>query len=180
MITYIYFYFSLVINVYILIAVYYYCIKTYGIKATLITNLCLSSMVLVLIFTGSYSVADLGTDLEIGELFFLFNDSLTIFMVFIVIFELARFSLRKSKGTNLSMKDIVIVSVIVSLYGILFQILMDPTAAALRIYYYQNPPLLNIFGYPIWFITSFAIYGLFAFVFLSIERYYFKKVNRYP
>lgn len=179
MITYFYFYLSLIINIYILIAVYYFCIKTYGIKATLLTNLCLSSMVLALIFTGSYSVADLGTDLDIGNTFFLVNDSLTIFTVFIVIFELARFSLRKTKGTDLSMKDIVIISVVVSLYGILFQLLMDPTAAALGIYFYQNPPPINIFGYPIWFITSFAIYGLYAFVFLLIERYYFIKANRH-
>ncbi len=176
----IYYYISLVINIYILIAVYYFCIKTYGLKTTIITNLCLSSMVLTLIFTGSYSLADLGTDLDIGNTFFLINDTITIFTVFIVVFELTRFSLRKSKGTDLSMKDIVIVSVVVSLYGILFQILMDPTAAALGIYYYQNPPPINFFGYPIWFIASFSVYGLYAFVFLLIERYYFRKVNTYP
>jgi hypothetical protein len=177
MVTYTYFYISLVINIYILVAVYYYCIKTYGVKATLITNLSLSSLVLALIFTGTYSVADLGTDLEIGGFFFLFNDTLTIFTVFIVIFELARYSLKKTKGTNLTFKDIIIVSIVVSLYGILFQVLMDPTAAALGIYYYENPPPINIFGYPLWFITSFAIYGLYAFVFLFIERYYFQKVK---
>jgi hypothetical protein len=132
-------------------------------------------MVLTLIFTGSYSIADLGTDLDIGNIFFSVNDTLTIFTVFIVIFELARYSLKKPKGTNLTLKDIVIVSVVVSLYGIFFQVLMDPTAAALGIYYYQNPPVINIFGYPIWFITSFAVYGLYAFVFLLIERYYFQK-----
>ncbi|MFX1601335.1 MAG: hypothetical protein ACFFB6_12120 [Promethearchaeota archaeon] len=173
----IYFYINLIINIYILIAVYYYCIKTYGIKTTLITNLCLSSLVLTLIFTGTYSVADLGTDLEIGNIVFLINDTLTIFSVFIVIFELARFSLRKTKGTDLSIKEIIIVSILVSVYGILFQLLIDPTAAALGVYYYQNPPTINIFGFPIWFIISFAIYGLYAFVFLAIERYYFQKVN---
>lgn len=178
MVTYVYFYFSLIISIYILIAVYYYCTKTYGIKATLITNLCLSSMVLALIFTGFYSVADLGTDLDIGNFYFLINDTITIFTIFIVIFELARFSLKKTKGTDLTMRDIVFISILVSLYGILFQVLVDPTAAALGIYYYQNPPPLNIFGYPIWFITSFAIYGLYAFVFLLIERYYFQKANR--
>ncbi|MFW9820411.1 MAG: hypothetical protein ACFFE5_12440 [Candidatus Thorarchaeota archaeon] len=178
MISYIYFYFSLIINIYILIAVYYYCIKIYGMIATLITNLCLSSMVLALIFTGSYSIADLGTDLNIGQLFFLINDTITIFTVFMVIFELARFSLRKTKGTDLSLKNIVVVSAVVSIYGILFQVLMDPTAAALGIYYYQNPPPINIFGYPIWFIMSFSIYGLYAFVFLLAERYFFQKANR--
>ncbi|MFX0179426.1 MAG: hypothetical protein ACFE78_04500 [Candidatus Hodarchaeota archaeon] len=175
----IYFYINLVINIYILIAVYYYCIKTYGIRATIITNLCLSSMVLTLIFTGTYSVADLGTDvpfsiLKIGEFEFS-TDPITIFSVFVVIFELARFSLRKPKGTDLSTKDIISISVVVTVYGILFQLLIDPTAAAMGLYYYRNPPVINIFGFPIWFITAFAIYGLYAFMFLLIERYYFQK-----
>ena len=173
----IYFYINLLINIYILIAVYYYCIKTYGIKATIITNICLSSLVLTLIFTGTYSIADLGSDLDIVEPVFLANDSLTIFSVFIVIFELARFSLRKTKGTDLSIKDIIVISIVVTLFGVLFQLLVDPTAAALGVYYYQNPPAINIFGFPIWFITAFAIYGLYAFIFLLIERYYFRKIN---
>jgi len=174
----IYFYFYLVINIYIFIAVYYYCIKTYGIRATIITNLCLSSLVLTLVFTGVYSEADVGSDLKLADSVFLINDSLTIFTLFIVIFELARFSLKKSKGTDLSFKDIIIISIAVTLYAILFQLLMDPTAAAMGFYYYQNPPAINIFGYPIWFITSFAIYGLYAFIFLLIERYYFQKIIR--
>ena len=145
----IYFYIWLVINIYILIAVYYFCIKTYGIKATIITNLCLSSLVLTFMFTGTYSVADVGSDLD--QIFdpFLVTDPITIFSVFVVIFELARFSLRKTKGTDLSMKGIIIISLVVSLYGILFQLLMDPTAAALGLYYYRDPPAINIFGYPI-------------------------------
>ncbi|UCC20634.1 MAG: hypothetical protein JSV62_04920 [Promethearchaeota archaeon] len=171
----IYYCISLVVNFYILIAVYYYCIKTYGFRATIITNLSLSSMVLTLIFTGTYSVADLDSDLQFIIDPFLITDPITIFTVFIVVFELARYSLKKTKGTDLSVKDIFIISVVVTLYGILFQLLMDPTAAALGIYYYQNPPPINIFGFPIWFMTSFAIYGLFAFVFLLIERYYFHK-----
>ncbi|MFX1380673.1 MAG: hypothetical protein ACFFA4_16440 [Promethearchaeota archaeon] len=175
----VYFYINLLINIYILIIVYYYCIKTYGIKATIIINLCLSSMVLILFFTGSYAVADLGTDLDLGNIFFLVNDSVTIFTVFIVVFELARYSVRKTKGSDISIKDIIIISILVSLYGICFQFLMDPTAAALGIYYYQNPPAINIFGFPIWFITSFAIYGLYAFIFLLVERNYFQKVTRY-
>ena len=173
----VYFYIDLVINIYILIAVYYYCTKTYGLRATIITNLCLSSMVLALIFTGTYGIADLGTDLDIGHAVFLFNDTLTIFSVFIVVFELARFSLKKTKGTDLSIKDIISISIVVTVYGILFQLLIDPTAAALGIYYYRNPPPINIFGFPIWFITAFAIYGLYAFIFLLIERYYFQKDN---
>jgi hypothetical protein len=135
-------------------------------------------LVLTLLFTGAYYVADLGTDLDIGNAFFLINDTLTIFTVFIVIFELARFSLKKAKGNDLNLKDIIIISVVVTLYGIFFQLLMDPTAAALGIYYYQNPPPINIFGFPIWFITSFAIYGFFAFIFLLIERYYFQKSRK--
>lgn len=176
MVVIIYFYINLIINVYILVAVYYYCIKTYGIKATIITNISLSSLVLILIFTRTYSVADLGTDfpfylLKLGD-FEITTDVITIFTIFIVVFELARFSLKKPKGTELTLKNIIIVSIIVSLYGIFFQILMDPTAAAMGLYYYLNPPLINIFGFPIWFITSFAIYGLYAFIFLLIERHY--------
>ena len=177
MVSVLYFYLNLVISIYILIAVYYYCIKTYGLKTTVLTNLCLSSMVLALILTGTYSVADLGTDLDFGKPIFLINDIITIFTVFIVIFELARHSLKKSKGTDLTIKNIIYISVVVSVYGILFQLLMDPTAAALGIYYYQNPPKINIFGFPIWFITAFAIYGFYAFMFLLIERYYFQKMH---
>ena len=120
----------------------------------------------------------MGSDLKIGDTVFLANDSLTIFTLFIVFFELARFSLKKSKGTELTIKEIIVISIVVSLYGILFQLLMDPTAAALGFYYYRNPPAINIFGYPLWFITSFAIYGLYAFIFLLIERYYFQKIDR--
>ncbi|MFX0177481.1 MAG: hypothetical protein ACFE85_14800 [Candidatus Hodarchaeota archaeon] len=176
----IYFYLNLVINIYILTAVYYYCIKTYGIKATIITNLCLSALVLTLVFTGAYSSADLGSDfpffiLKIGQTEFSVTDAITIFSVFVVVFELARISLKKPKGTDLSIKNIIIISIVVSLYGIAFQLLMDPTAAALGLYYYRNPPAINIFGFPIWFITAFAIYGLYAFIFLLVERYYLKK-----
>ena len=183
MISIIYFYINLIINIYVLITVYYYCFRTYGIRATIITNVCLSSMVLILIFTGTYSIADLESDLplltlKIGETEFLATDPITIFSVFIVIFELARYSFKKTKGSELSFKDIIIISIVVSIYGILFQILMDPTAAALGLYYYQNPPAINIFGFPVWFITAFAIYGLCAFIFLLIERYYFQKINR--
>jgi len=181
MISIIYYYINLVINIYILIAVYYYCIKTYGFKATIITNVCLSSLVLILIFTGLYSVADLEfaplTKLKIGNIEFGATDPITIFTIFIVIFELARFSLKKTKGTELSVKDIIVISIVVTIYGVLFQLIVDPTAAALDLYYYQNPPMINIFGFPIWFITAFAIYGLYAFIFLLIERYYFKKIN---
>lgn len=182
MIGIIYHYISLLINIYILIAVYYYCIKTYGIKATIITNLCLSSLVLVLIFTDTYSAADLEfapfASLKIGDTEFGVTDPITIFTIFIVIFELARYSLKKQKGTNLHIKDIIEISLVVTLYGILFQIIVDPTAAALGIYFYQNIPAINILGFPIWFITAFAIYGLYAFIFLLVERYFYQKNNQ--
>jgi hypothetical protein len=144
--------------------------------------LCLTSFVLILIFTGTYSAADLEfapfAKLKLGDIEFGISDPITIFTVFIVIFELARFSLKKTKGTDLSCKNIIKISTLVTLYGLLFQILVDPTAAALGIYVYRNPPSLNIFGFPIWFITSFAIYGLYAFVFLLIERYFFRRHNK--
>jgi hypothetical protein len=168
------------VNVYILIVVYYYCFKIYGIKTTLITNFCLSSLILSLIFTGLYSAADLETDfpfliMKIGDTEFFVSDIITIFTIFIIVFELARFTLKKPKGTDLSIIDVIFISVLVSIYGILLQMLMDPTAAVMGLYYYQNPPSLNIFGFPIWFITSFSIYGLYALVFLLFERYFYQK-----
>ena len=78
MVNLVYFYIRLVIDIYVLIAVYYYCIKVYGIKATLIMNACLSSLVLILIITGAYSVADLELTpifaMRIGETEFLITD----------------------------------------------------------------------------------------------------------
>jgi len=178
-VSFIYHILSIVIQLYILVAVYYYCIKIYGIKATLISNFCLSSLVLTLIFTGTYSAADLEfapfAKMKIGDTQFGFSDPVTIFTFFVVIFELARFSLRKTKGMYLSIKNIIKISIVVTIYGILFQLLIDSTAAALGLYYYRNPPPINIFGFPIWFITSFGIYGLYAFVFLLFERYYMKR-----
>ena len=144
-------------------------------------NACLSSLVLILIITGAYSVADLELTpifaMRLGETEFLFTDIIGIFTIFIVIFELARQSLKKTKGTDLTLKDIIFVSLIVSLYGVMFQILIDPTAAVMGLYYYRNPPVINIFGFPVWFITSFAIYGAYAFIFLLIERYYSTRVK---
>lgn len=94
-----------------------------------------------------------------------------------IVFEIARFSLEKTKGTELSIRDVIVISIVVTVYGVLFQLLVDPTAAALGLYYHRNPSPVNIFGFPIWFITAFATYGLYAFVFLLIERYYFQKIN---
>ncbi|MFW9873124.1 MAG: hypothetical protein ACFFG0_08495, partial [Candidatus Thorarchaeota archaeon] len=134
------------------------------------------------ILTDTYSAADLEfapfTSLKIGDTEFGVTDPITIFTFFIVIFELARYSLKKQKGTKLYIKDIVIISIVTTLYGILFQLIVDPTAAALGIYYYRNPPAVNIFGFPIWFITAFAIYGLYTFVFLLFERYYLYRIPK--
>ena len=76
----------------------------------------------------------------------------------------------KMKGDELSNKDILIISIVVSLFGLCYQPIMDLTSAAVGYYYYQNPPELNIFGYPIWFLLSFGIYGLYAFFFLALEK----------
>ena len=175
MITIVSYYIGLAISIYILFAVYYYCIKTYGVKATLIAQLLTSFMVLSLMFSGAYGAAELGTDLDFD--IYWITDPISIFSVFVVVFELARFSLKKMKGTELTYKDIISVSILTTIYGISLQLIMDPTAAALGHYYYLNPPPINIFGYPIWFITAFGIYGLYGFIILTIERHYFRKTK---
>ena len=96
-----------------------------------------------------------------------------------ITFELGRYSLGKTKEINLSVRDIILVSILVSFYGVCHQPIIDLTAAAVGHYYYRNPPEVNIFGYPIIFLFSFSIYGLFAFIFLIIERYYKTKNNRF-
>ena len=50
------------------------------------------------------------------------------------------------------MKDIILVSLTTTLYGICFQLIIDPTAAALGLYYYRTPPTINIFGFTIWLL----------------------------
>ena len=105
------------------------------------------------------------------------NEPISIFSVFVIVFEMARYSLKKTKGTELIYKDIIAISILTTIYGISLQLMMDPTAAALGHYYYNTPPAINIFGFPIWFITAFAIYGLYAFIFLLIERYFLHKSN---
>jgi hypothetical protein len=51
--------------------------------------------------------------------------------------------------------------------------LLDTSAAALGLYYYTDPPVINIFGYPIYFLLSFTIYGFWGAIFLILERKYF-------
>jgi len=87
-----------------------------------------------------------------------------------LIFELGRYSIGKTKGNLLTFKDIIKTSLLVSFYGICFQLIIDLTASAVGFYYYINPPSLNIFGYPIIFIFVFGIYGLFAFIFLIFKK----------
>jgi hypothetical protein len=172
---------NLIVSIFVWILVYYYSFKTYGIKVTLITNLLVSFFVLIQIFTGIYSIADLYLTsylkATIGTTEFLITDPMGIFPSFMVMFELGRFTLRKTRSKELSVKDIIFVSILVSFYGICHQPIIDLTAAAVGHYYYRNPPELNVFGYPIIFLFSFSIYGLFAFIFLMIERYY-KLINK--
>ena len=176
MISVISYYISLGIHILIFISVYYYCIKIYGIKTTIITNLLLSSMILVMIFTGAYGIATLATDLNIN--YFWITDPISFFTFFILIFELARYSLKKNKGTIKKLKDIICVSILTSIYGICFQLIVDPTAAALGHYFFLDPPSVNIFGFPLWFIFSFSVYGLIGMIFLLIERYFtIKEIN---
>jgi len=181
MIEIIYSFINLSVSIVVWILVYYYCFKIYGIKTTLITNLLISSFVLIQIFTGIYSIADLGgqsfLNIKIGNIEFLITDPISIFPLFMITFELGRISLRKTKGDDLLFKDIVQISLVVSFFGFCFQPIIDFTAAAVGFYYYRTPPELNIFGFPIIFLFAFSIYGLFAFIFLLIESHY-KKMNQ--
>jgi hypothetical protein len=114
----------------------------------------------------------LGTDLpyynSIGPL----SDMLGIFPSFLITFELGRYTLGKTNERYLSYKDIVFVGLIVSFFGFCFQMVLDTSAAGLGLYFYTNPPPVNIFGYPILFLLSFTIYGLWGAVFLFIEKEY--------
>ena len=76
------------------------------------------------------------------------------------------------KGEPLTNIDVIIMSIIVLIFGLCYQPIIDLTSAAVGYYYYQSPPEINIFGYPIWFLMSFGIYGLYAFIFLMFEKTY--------
>jgi len=171
-----FFWSNLILMIVTFIIVYYYSIKTYGLKTILIVNLVLSSFVLLIIITGSYSAADLRLPPyfkgNIGGTEFHLTDPISIFPIFMIILELGRISWGKMKGDPLSNKDVIIMSIIVSIFGLCYQPIMDLTSAAVGYYYYQNPPVINIFGYPIWFLMSFGIYGLYALIFLMFEKYY--------
>jgi len=139
-------------------------------------NIALSSLVLIIIITGSYSAADLRLPPyfkgNIGGTEFHLTDPISIFPIFMIILELSRLSYGKMRGNPLTNKDVIIMAIIVLIFGLCYQPIMDLTSAAVGYYYYQSPPEINIFGYPIWFLMSFGIYGLYAFVFLMLEKYY--------
>ncbi len=181
MIDLIYHFIGFSITIYILIVVYYYCFKIYGIKATVYMNFCLALIPIMGILTGSYALADLELapywTLQFGDTKFFATDPITIFPIFLIIFEFGRYTIGNPRKIELTPKKIILISLLTTIYGIAFQFIIDPTAAALGVYYYRTPPPINIYGFPIWFITAFGIYGLFAFIFLIIERYYGK--NKY-
>jgi len=174
MLIYALFWANCVLNIGLYIIIYYYGVKVYGVKTTLIVNALTASFVIILIITGTYSAADLYIHPlfagKYGETEFHFTDPISIFPSFMIIFELGRISLKKTRGTELTYKDICLVSILVSVYGVLFQPIGDLASSAVGSVYYLNPPVLNIFGYPIWFIISFWVYGVYAFIFLVIEK----------
>jgi len=176
MLEYGFFWTNLVLTTSLLVVVYIYCFKVYGVKTTLIINACTSSFVLIIIFTGFYSAAELHLPSyftgRIGETEFHLTDPIGIFITFIICFELGRISLRKIKGNPLTYKQIIYISILVSFYGMCLQPITDLTASAVGYYYYENPPEINIFGYPVWFFLSFSIYGFYALIFLLFEKKY--------
>lgn len=119
----------------------------------------------------------LGTDLpaygDIGA----FTDMVTVFPTFLITFELGRYALGKTNDQALTGKDIVQVSLLVSFFGFCFQMLLDAPAAGLGLYYYTDPPTVNIFGYPIIFLLSFTVYGLWGAIFLFFEKKYSRTGN---
>ena len=165
----------------ILSQVYIYCIKIYGLKVTIITNILVIGFLMSIILTDFYSIVPLGTNLpscylvKIGNTEFLITDLISIFPTFIITFELGRISLKKTKNNSIAYQDILFISLLVSFYGFCFQMLLDISAAAVGLYYYLYPPELNILGYPIEFLLSFTIYGLWARIFLLIEKRYYLK-----
>jgi hypothetical protein len=133
------------------------------------------------VYTGAYAIANLYLfplfKLRFGGSEFLITDPITIFPTFLITFELGRISLGKTKSSISSWKDIILVSILVSFFGFCFQLIIDLSASAIGFYYYQNPPILNIFGYPILFFMAFPFYGFVGFIFLSIE-YYRKRTKK--
>jgi hypothetical protein len=93
-----------------------------------------------------------------------------IYPSFLITFELGRYALGKTKSRILTNQEIVRVGLLVSFFGFYYRVLLDVSVAGLGLYYYTNPPSINIFGYPIVFLLSFTIYGLWGGIFLLIER----------
>lgn len=155
-----------------LVCAYYYSIKVYGFKITVITSLSITSLFIVLLLSGAYSSVPLGTDLAFQLTIGPFTDMLGIFPSFLITFELGRFTLRKTNVQSLTYNDIVFVSLLVSFFGFCHQLILDASAAGLGLYYYTDPPVLNLFGYPIIFLLSFTVYGLWGAIFLLFEKKY--------
>ncbi|MFX0208120.1 MAG: hypothetical protein ACFFDT_19190 [Candidatus Hodarchaeota archaeon] len=168
----IYFWFRFFLGIFLLICAYIYSFKVYGLKITVITSLLITSFFLILFLSGAYSSVTLGSDLALTQITGAFTDMIGIFPSFFVTFELGRYALNKTNDKVLSLQNIVYVSILVSFFGFCFQMLLDTSAAALGLYYYTNPPVINIFGYPIIFLLSFTIYGLWGAIFLILEKRY--------
>ncbi|UCG03376.1 MAG: hypothetical protein JSW11_05165 [Candidatus Heimdallarchaeota archaeon] len=143
-------------------------------KITMITSGLITSFFLVLFLSGAYSSVPLRSDLPIAQATGAFTDMIGIFQSFLVTFELGRYALNKTNGKALSNEDIVYVSLLVSFFGLCFQLLLDASAAGLGFYYYTDHPAINIFGYPIYFLLSFTVYGLWGAFFLILEKNYVK------
>lgn len=166
----IYFWFRFFLGIILLVCAYIYSYKVYGLKITVVTSFLITSFFLILFLSGAYSSVPLGSDLALAQATGAFTDMIGIFPSFLVTFELARYALRKTNDTILSNEDIIIVSIVASFFGFCFQMLLDTSAAGLGLYYYTDPPVINIFGYPILFLLSFTIYGLLGAIFLVLEK----------
>ncbi|UCE13078.1 MAG: hypothetical protein JSV04_12910 [Candidatus Heimdallarchaeota archaeon] len=172
MITSTFFWIRFFLDIIMLICAYVYSVKVYGVKITTITSLLITSFFLVILFSGAYASVPLGTDLPFYATIGAYTDMIGIFPSFLITFELGRYALRKTNDINLTYTDIVYVNLLVAFFGICFQIVLDDSAAGLGLYYYTDPPTINIFGYPIYFLLSFTIYGVWGAIFLLLEKKY--------
>ncbi len=174
MLTDFYAWITLFITIGIVFSAYLYSYKVYGIKLTIIVALLLFAFVLVGVLTGGYSAANLFIyppfTATLNHTEFLITDPFSIFPSFLIIFELARYSVSRLRGSELTNRDILIITLLTSFYGICHQMFIDSTAGALGYYYVQNPPAWNIFGFPIIFLLSFTIYGLWGGIILLVEK----------
>lgn len=174
MVTIAFFWIRFFIGLIMLICAYIYSIKVYGMKVTAITSVLITSFFTVLFLSGVYSSVPLGSDLSFQSIIGPFTDMIGIFPSFLITFELGRYALQKTNDKSLTNTDIVFVSLVVSFFGFCHQIVLDASAAGLGLYYYIDPPPLNLFGYPFYFLLSFTIYGLWGAIFLVYEKKYSK------